>query len=466
MRIALVLLPAWSVDTAPLGISCVAAAAREAGHDVDVIDANVGLWHTSAWDGDVDPWDYGSYQQWEREDLFVQQVLPWLHDGLQQVADGLVAGAYEAVGFSVFGTSRHSSLYVAERVRAAAPQVKLLFGGPATRSYAFDEALYAGTFDAAVTGEGERTAEEVFRTWEAGGSVVGLPGTITEDDAGQLVRGEERPHAEIDQLSAPAFDDYDLDLYRLRALPLSMSRGCVASCVFCTELCFWKPYRARSPELVLAEVRRGVERHGIQRFEIADSLLNGHHGKLESLLDRIVAEGLDLQFAGYFRFDRRLTRELLEKLAVAGCTRMSFGLESGSQRVLDRMNKGTTVEQASRVLRAVRDVGLAAYVDIIAGFPGETDEDVQQTLDFLAAHADCIHTVNTGESMGIGPGMALWDDLRGYGVQQDEHGYIALGPDGGWVSLDGTSTWTSRRETLARVRRFLQAAGIDFTPRG
>jgi len=239
----------------------------------------------------------------------------------------------------------------------------------------------------------------------------------------------------------------------------------VAACVFCTELCYWKPYRARSPHDVLAEIRRGVERHGVHRFEIADSLINGHHGKLETLLDLTLAADLALQWAGYFRFDRRLTRELLEKIAAAGCTRMSFGLESGSQRVLDRMNKGTTVEEASRVLRDVRDIGLDAYVDIIVGFPGETEADVQATLDFLAAHADCIHTVNTGESMGIGPGMTLWDDLPGFGVQQDEHGYIALGPDGGWVSLDGSSTWTSRRETLARVRRFLAEQGIDVTPK-
>ena len=465
MRIALVLLPAWSVDTAPLGISCVAAALRDAGHDVDVFDANVALWRASDRAPDPDPWDYGSYQQWEKQDLFAQQVLPWLGPGLQRVAAQLVDGEYGAVGFSVFGTSRHASLYVAERLRAEAPHVKLVFGGPAMKSYAFDEALYAGVLDVAVTGEGERTAREVVRTWESGESVVGLPGTITVDAAGQLVRGAERSPADIEQLPPPSFDDYDLEQYRLRALPLSMSRGCVAACVFCTELCYWKPYRARTPHDVLAEIRRGVERHGVHRFEIADSLINGHHGKLETLLDLIVAEELDLKWAGYFRFDRRLTRALLEKIVAAGCTRMSFGLESGSQRVLDLMNKGTTVEQASRVLRDVRDVGLDAYVDIIVGFPGEREEDVQLTLDFLAAHADCVHTVNTGESMGIGPGMDLWEDLPRYGVQQDEHGYIALGPDGGWISLDGASTWTSRRATLARVRQFLEREGIDYTPR-
>jgi len=453
------------VDTAPLGISCVAAALRRAGHDVEVVDANVALWRTSDWGAQPDPWDYGSYLQWEREDLFRDRVLPWLRPGLQRVAGGLAEGGYEAVGFSVFGTSRHAALFVARHLRALAPQVRILFGGPATKSYAFDDALYASVFDVAVAGEGEVTAAEVIAAWEGGREVTGLPGTITAVGEGQLVRAKARPHAEIDLLPGPEFHDYDLDSYRLRALPLSMSRGCVAACVFCTELCFWKPYRARSPERVLAEICRGVEHHGVRRFEIADSLLNGHHGHLEALLDRIVAEGLELRFAGYFRFDHRLTPALLEKLVAAGCTRMSFGLESGSQRILDRMNKGTTVQEASRVLRDVRDVGLDAYVDIIVGFPGETEDDVQATLDFLAAHADCIHTVNTGESMGIGPGMALWDDLPGYGVRQDEHGHIALGPDGGWVSIDGTSTWTSRRETLARVRRFLAGRGIDFTPK-
>ena len=463
MKIALAVLPAWSVDVPPLGASCIAAALKDGGHECSVFDFNVQM-HGKMLQNGPDLWDSSRCSQWEFEKDFEKEILPIVREGLDDAVNVLCSGDYDAVGFSVFGTSLYSARYAAGKLKKQSPRTKIFYGGPAAQAFKLNDVLHSGTVDAAVFQEGEHTVLELLDAWRKGRSPAGMPGVIARDGKGNIVCGPRRKPVPPGRLPIPDFSQYNLEDYLHDSLPIMMSRGCVGACNFCTERDYWKPYRVRPPEKILEEFKNGVEQFGVRNFFTADSLLNGDHKNLETLMDMIATSGLNLRWGGYARVDKRLSSGLLKKMAAAGCTYLAFGLESGSQKILNLMNKKISVEQASKNFRDAFNAGIMVNVNLIVGFPGEDENDVGQTLEFLEQHKDCINEVNTGETMGISREMTLWSNAGNFGVVTDENGAPKMDGPNGWMTADGSNTFQIRRIRLMRVRRSLGEMGIKYNP--
>lgn len=222
-------------------------------------------------------------------------------------------------------------------------------------------------------------------------------------------------------------------------LPVSASRGCYwARCLFCPEAASpTHPYRAFSGHALPRLLRDLADRWRVRHFHLTDNAIPP--AALEGLAEQ--AEHLhDLSWYGFVRFEPSLLQgDLIERLARGGCRLLQLGLESGSQAVLDRLAKGTRLEVAAEILRRLKKAGIATYVYVLLGTPGETPEEASRTKAFLENHAGCIDYLN----------LAIMNMPR--------HSALAAGTDAGgawpldlYVPIDENAT--DRR----MARRFLQ----------
>ncbi len=466
MKVAAVILPAWSVRTAPLGLAYVATALHGAGHAVDVFELNGDLWRRSEAQR-RELWCDWNSMAWEGTRAeFERRALPQVEGDLRAFVAELIDGEYGAVGFSVYSTNAFPTRFCCDLIRAEATRPPKLFaGGPFMQVGRLESAFSPGSLDAVVVGEGEATAVDLLARWQDGRPIEGVEGLLVP--AGQDSWAATDPRAPVlpDELPYPDWDRFEPAAYAARELPLMMSRGCVAACAFCCENDLWGRHRRRSARHVFGEMERGARRHGVEMFYLSDSLLNSDHAELEELCDLIAASDVAPMWCGYARIDRRLTRDLLDKLRAAGCHSVVFGLESGADAVLRRMRKGFTAAVASRCIRDACAAGVRVDVSMIVGFPGESEEDFQHTLEFLGDHGELFGCVATGQTCGIPPGTALWEHPETFGIATDAGGRILYDDDGGWYTADGANTIRVRLDRLDRMRRFLTERGIEWSPR-
>lgn len=177
-------------------------------------------------------------------------------------------------------------------------------------------------------------------------------------------------------------------------LPLSASRGCYwQQCLFCPEATApVHPFAATDPAALPALLRQLAATYGVSHIHLTDNAIPLN---LLRVLAECREELTGINWFGFVRFETALENAgLVAGLAQSGCRMLQLGLESGSQRVLDRLGKGIRLESASRILTELAAAGIASYVYIMLGTPGETEDDAMQTLEFLEAHADRIGFLN------------------------------------------------------------------------
>jgi anaerobic magnesium-protoporphyrin IX monomethyl ester cyclase len=454
MRVALVVAPNWSTKTPPLGSAILAATVNRAGHSARIFDLNARCWSR----GDKHQKRFWIDRKfWSEKNFFGTLMAPWLEPEIQRMTEELVQWNPEIVGFSVFSSSLLCTLLVARKLRQALPETKIVFGGPAiTQTELENEAAELRPLvDLAVIGEGEETLEELLSRWSQGLPVEGCAGIAYFDKNGDWKFEPPRSAMKMERIPAPEFVGIEWENYP-RVLPIMMSRGCVAKCTFCSETRFWKIYRYREPESVFQEMKSGWERHGIRDFEFNDSLINGNFKQLGQLVDLLNEAKMGLRWHGLARLDRRMTPDFLKKMADAGCQFLRYGFESGSQKVTDLMEKRTTVELARQVVRDTANAGIQAILQVIVGFPGESEEDFQATLDFVEENARFIGAVCPNPMM-ITADVPIGMNPAKYGVRNDiEH----IG--GAWESVDGTNTLNVRRERMDRMIGLLERQNIHL----
>lgn len=166
------------------------------------------------------------------------------------------------------------------------------------------------------------------------------------------------------------------------------SRGCPSECTFCNTPVFWgKKVRYRSPELVLDEVKLLHNKYGAQEIFFQDDTFNLNHKWASQIFEGIIREGLhrEMVFKICCRVSERLiTKEFLELASRAGVWNIFYGVESGSQKMLDRMKKGITVEEVKRAFKMTHEANIVTQASFIIGLPGETTKTLQETADLIA----------------------------------------------------------------------------------
>jgi radical SAM superfamily enzyme YgiQ (UPF0313 family) len=289
------------------------------------------------------------------------------------------------VGVTSTTLTYKSALQITRISKEAHPDCVTALGGSHV-TFWDDKALQeCPELDVVVRKEGEETLLELVKRMEAGRSFHDVAGTTCRRD-GEVVRNPDRPYIEnLDALPFPARHLWPMEKLREYEdiLYLATSRGCVYWCEFCaTVRMHGRKYRMRSPKNVVDELEFLHKTYGVYKFTFCDDAFTVDQSRTEEICREIINRGLKIQWNCGTRVDM-LTKEMLVKMKEAGCISVWFGVESGSQQVLDAMRKGISPELTRQVFGWVREVGLKPVPNVILGFPGETKKSAWKTIKFV-----------------------------------------------------------------------------------
>src|SRR5215472_594639 len=265
---------------------------------------------------------------------------------------------------------------------------KIVVGGPEPGAY-INEYLSVGA-DVVVIGEGELTMEELLPALEHGNdsSLERVPGIAFKDRQGQVRLTMPRPQiADLDAQPWPAREAIDISRYvetwrkahGLGSLSFITARGCPYKCQWCSHQVFGLTHRRRDPCKVVDEVEWLYTRYQPDMFWIADDVFTIHHGWLRKYAAEMRRRGLRIPFECISRADR-LNNEVADLLAELGCFRLWIGSESGSQRVLDRMERGVSVEQVHAGVALCKERSIQTGMFLMWGYENEDLADIEATI--------------------------------------------------------------------------------------
>jgi anaerobic magnesium-protoporphyrin IX monomethyl ester cyclase len=268
---------------------------------------------------------------------------------------------------------------------------KTVLGGPEPGAYV-DEYLDSGA-DVVVIGEGEETLEELLPALRSGSSAAlrTVRGIAFRDETGLVYRTSERSQiADLDAQPWPARDTVDIqrylktwrDAHGKSSLSFITARGCPYRCRWCSHQVFGMTHRRRNPIRVVDEVEWLVSQYQPDMVWIADDVFTIHHGWLRKYAAEMKTRSLRIPFECISRADR-LNQESTDLLAELGCYRLWIGSESGSQRILDSMERGVTVGQVQNAVDLCKARGIQTGMFLMWGYEGEELQDIEATIEHV-----------------------------------------------------------------------------------
>jgi hypothetical protein len=199
-----------------------------------------------------------------------------------------------------------------------------------------------------------------------------------------------------------------------------ISRGCIAKCVFCTEVHFWK-YRGRLSNRLLDEIQYQNKTYGLDFVWFIDSLVNGNLNELRAFCLGVVERNIQIKWQGYARCDGRMDFAYYQDLRNSGCVQLSYGIESGSQQVLDAMKKEISLDEIEQNLRDASALGIEAHTNWIIGFPSEDAQAFADTLTLVWRIRNYnILTISPGLSLMLSPGSTMTNNTAKFGIAQQD----------------------------------------------
>lgn len=318
----------------------------------------------------------------------------------------------DIVGITSSTLTYQPALKLVKIAKEACPNCVTAMGG-AHVTFWDDKALEeCPELDIVIRKEGENTLLELVQRVANKESFIDVIGTTSRKD-GKSVRNADRPYIEdLDALPFPARHLWPMERFREYEdiLYLATSRGCVYWCEFCSTVrMHGRKYRMRSPKNVVDELEFLHKTYNINKFTFCDDAFTVDQQRTEAMCTEILKRGLKIEWNCGTRVDM-LTHELLEKMKNAGCISVWFGVESGSQQVLDAMKKGITPELTIKVLGWVRELGMQPIPNVILGFPGETKESAWKTIKFVEKISpDAVGFYNVATPF---PGTPMYDMVK------------------------------------------------------
>jgi anaerobic magnesium-protoporphyrin IX monomethyl ester cyclase len=360
----------------PLGLLYIAAVLREGGYDVSVYNPDtLTSWLPRDLTKHQSQFDYSEY----RRNLADPKGMAWvkLKSVLEEVKPDVVGVGFLTMSY----TSAGRTVDIVKALNRNA----LLIGGGVGATIMPSETLDNAGFDYAVRGEGEHTMLELLDTLRDGGDMHKVKGVSFRDNGG-IVHNPDREYIKnIDELPFPA---RDLLLQRGYYTPrdfgkIISSRGCPFDCNFCACRIAWgNTYRFRSPENVVDEIGRVHDTYGTRSFSFLDDTFYHDEERVLRICDLIEERGLQIKWNCLVR-GININGEVIKRMKSVGLSDVDIGVESGSQRILDSMNKRIDLEGVKESIKLLKDLGVYIRANFIIGYPGETPETLEKTIELI-----------------------------------------------------------------------------------
>ena len=255
----------------------------------------------------------------------------------------------------------------------------------------FEKYLEEGA-DFILLGEAEQTLVELISGLNNGNAdFLSIPGLAFKQKEAVVRTAKRSVMKNLDELPFPAWDLVDIEAYRkiwlkhkgYFSLNMATTRGCPFKCNWCAKPIYGNRYNTRSASHVVAELKMLKEQYAFDHIWFCDDIFGLKPGWVHEFANLIEKEGLQFQFKIQARVDLMLQENYIVDLARAGCKNVWMGAESGSQKILDAMDKGTTVQQIFQATALLKKNGINPSFFIQFGYPGETREDIRKTIDMI-----------------------------------------------------------------------------------
>jgi anaerobic magnesium-protoporphyrin IX monomethyl ester cyclase len=291
--------------------------------------------------------------------------------------------------------------------------------------------------DVAVIDEGEETAVELFDSLEKGynpDTLAKVDGIAFKKEYKPVINSPRKFIDDLDKLPFPAWDLFPVTTYLdnmgkenvffldakkpLRGINISTVRGCPFQCEYCSKV-FGRTCRWRSAQSIIDEISILYEKYKIQYVAFSDDLFIANRKRTFEFCELLKKLDIGIKFQSSARVNL-VDEELLGKMADAGCVALLYGVESGSQKILNNMKKNATVEQAKNALLLSRKAGIIPTPSFMVGYPGETHETIDETVRFckeMEVSSSFFFTTPY-------PGTPLWDIAKKMGKILDDDAYF------------------------------------------
>lgn len=316
---------------------------------------------------------------------------------------------------------------LAGKIRAMAPDVIIFIGGAHVSALPVATLEEHPSFDIGVVGEGEETLCEAIHALEKKTDLARVKGLVFRESQKVLLSGARPRIKDLDALPPPAFDllpaldkYYSLpiqNVYRLPALSLMSSRGCPGQCSFCDRSVFGNHVSFHSAEYMIAMLKTLKRDYGVRHVLFQDDEFFSFKQRLVDFCRRLKEARLDITWAASARVDS-VDPESLRMAKDSGCWQLSYGIESGNQRILDFYKKGISLEIIQRALKETREAEILTKGFLLLGNPLETPATVQETIDFIKRQPldDISVTFFTPY-----PGTALFHAIESLGQLENDY---------------------------------------------
>lgn len=308
---------------------------------------------------------------------------------IEEVKQKLKEYAASIIGISATTPQMVVGLEIARIAKEVNPSCKVVFGGPHPTAMA-EDVLENPNVDFVVRGEGEMTLLDLILALGGGKKLENVYGlSFKKDD--RAVSNPPRPLiANLDVLPFPARhlfpfpQAYSSPMLKRRIFAdIMTSRGCIGHCIFCNRMVFGRTVRMMSPEYVINEIEHLIANYGVGELHLADDLFAYDVDRASKICDMIIERKLDIVWSasGGMRVDG-YTKDLLKKMRSAGCYRVHFGVESGSDEILTKIGKGTNREQIRQAFSDAKEAGMITVAAFMLGNYGENKETMEETIKF------------------------------------------------------------------------------------
>lgn len=353
-----------AANQVPLGLLYVAAAVEKAGHEIVIIDN------------------------------YLEEM------SLNDLVNRIVSERPDCVGFSATILNIWQGLSAAKLIKAELPSCLIVFGGPQATIDPYGTVDKPGV-DCVIRGEGEWVFTQLLEAYAGNKETIAeLPGILFKQPNGKVIESNlPKELHKLSELPSPARHLIDIKRYErvgagLLMVPvdiLATSRGCSFRCAFCSSAEYWnRKYRTRPPEDVVDEMEFMAGEYGTKGFYFREDNFTLNKKHVLGICNEIKRRGLNFIWECESRVDT-LNREVMARMIEAGCRFIWCGVESGSQRILDFLCKGITVEQIRNFYSTAHELGFRTGAGFMIGVPGETEEDIQKSVQ-LAKEIDADYT--------------------------------------------------------------------------
>jgi len=335
----------------PMGLALIAAVLEKEGHQVTVVDANV---------------------------LRLQP-----EEVVYRVTDA------DVVGLTAMTPTVNTAASIAHYIKQTNPNSTVILGGAHAILLPEETLATIPEVDVIVRGEGEETIIDLLRALEHKQPLSKIQGISYRQDGKVISTDARSAIVDLDSLPFLAYHLLPMRGYRPhpphgRALPFAAiitSRGCPYRCSYCSKPVFGDNYRGQSSKRVVDEIAYHKRKFGIKEFAFYDDVFTLDKQRAYAIADEIIERGLKIDWTCETRVNL-VDKELLRYLKQAGCYSIAYGIESGSQEIVNTLNKDITLEQAEEAVSLSREVGLQTIGYFMIGSPGESPETIRQTIQF------------------------------------------------------------------------------------